>query len=144
MKNLDIQSNLEIIDLDSNIPNTQEKQVLSLCTKYNLGIHTNHLCIHHTWEMHVESLNIQSSLGTFVEGSNTLGIQEICVWCFCTKSSLGMHIEYFDIHYNKEVYEEDLGIQCTLDVHRDDLDSIHNLEMSAWSLCILGNLGTFV
>ena len=97
MKNLDIQSNLEIIDLDSNIPSTQEKHVLSLCTKYNLGIHTNHLCIHHTWEMHVESLNIQSNLEMHVDGPSTLSMKEICTCCFCMMSSLEMHVDHFDI-----------------------------------------------
>ena len=79
--------------------------------------------------MHAEALSIQSSLKIHVMGSNTLSIQEICGWCYCMKSSLGMHVDYFDIHHNWEVYEEGLGIQCTLDVHIEDLDSICNLEI---------------
>ena len=102
---------------------------LSHSTKNKLGSDVYYFCIHHTWEMHAEFLNIRSILETFVEGSNTWSIQEICAWCFCTESSLGMRVDYFDKHYNQEVCEEDLGTQCTLDVHIEDLDSICNLEM---------------
>ena len=75
--------------------------------------------------MHAESLNIHSSLETFVggsntlsiqetfvggsntlsiqetfvEGSNTLSIQEICAWCFCTKHSSGTFVENYGIDH---------------------------------------------
>ena len=83
VKDLYIQSNLEMLELDSNIQSNLEKHASSQCRWSNLGICAEDCDIHYILEIDVEYSDIQSNKDMLDLDSNIRSIQEMHASSHC-------------------------------------------------------------